>query len=83
MNTSTFLIKYLFVIFGLLSLKHYFVHFARIGIEDAELSGTKKVWKIRCSKKNLVILDLIRDPDFSLGLVEELKQFSRIRTLIG
>ena len=39
MVTSTFLIKYLFVIFGLLSLKHYFVHFARIGRKDSELSG--------------------------------------------
>ena len=27
------------MIFGLLSLKHYFVHFARIGGKNAELSG--------------------------------------------
>ena len=27
------------MIFGLLSLKHYFVHFAKIGRKDSELSG--------------------------------------------
>jgi len=59
------------------------VYFARIGRENAELSGTKNVWKIRYSKKVflLVIPDLIRDPDFSSGLVEELKQFPRIPEL--
>jgi hypothetical protein len=59
------------------------VYFARIGRENAELSGTKNEWKIRYSKKSfsLVIPDLIRDPDLSSGLVEELKQFPRIPEL--
>ena len=52
------------------------MYFARIGRKDSELSG-----KYIPKKFFLVLLDLLWDPDSSLGLVEELTQFTRITEL--
>ncbi len=79
MNTSKFLIKYLNVFLDDI-LTTLLCVFCKNWQREHRIKRDKKCVENALFQKSfpLVIPDLIRDPDFSSGLVEELKQFPRI-----
>ena len=79
MNTSTFLIKYLFD-FWIVILITLLGVFCKNWQREHRIKRDKKCVDNALFQKSfpLVTPDLICDPDFSSGLVEELKQFPRI-----